>query len=255
LKDITHLVTVSCTGMYNPGLDIDLVKELKLNPSVQRININFMGCYAAINALKAAHAFCEASKGTVLIVCTELCSLHFQNSPTEDNILSNALFADGSAAMLIESTPQEGLNLKLAEFHNTLTFSGDDHMAWAIGDTGFEMKLSSHVPEVIRKSINDLTHEMLVKVGAQKNDIAFFAIHPGGKKILEVIEKELGISKEKCRASYDVLKNYGNMSSPTIVFVLKEILKNLSENDDGQNILGFAFGPGLTLESVLLTIK
>jgi predicted naringenin-chalcone synthase len=255
-ETITHLVTVSCTGMYAPGLDIELVKELGLRSSTQRTAINFMGCYAAFNAIKVGDSFCMADqKNKVLIVCSEMCSLHFQKEGTDDNLLANGLFADGAAAILMESTPTKGWNLSPVAFHNALSFTDEQHMAWGIGNFGFEMKLSSYVPDVIQGGIKKLATEMLEKMGKQISDIKHFAIHPGGKKILEVIENELGINKTQNDPAYQILSNYGNMSSPTVLFVLKEILKKLNSDDEDSLVLSFAFGPGLTLESILFNAK
>lgn len=256
LGSITHLITVSCTGMYAPGLDIELVKELGLQTNVQRTAINFMGCYAAFNAIKAADAFCKADQQSkVLIVCTEMCSLHFQKENTTDNLLANGLFSDGSAAVLVEAKPDSGWNLTPIAFHNALSFTGEQHMAWDIGNFGFEMKLSSYVPDVVQAGIRKLTTEMLKKINKEISEIDFFAIHPGGKKILEVIEKELGLEKAQNLPAYKTLENFGNMSSPTVLFVLKEILKGLRKEDDNAHVLSFAFGPGLTLEGILFNTK
>ncbi len=252
---ITQLIVVSCTGMYAPGLDIDLVKALGLSSAVQRTSINFMGCYAAFNALKIADAACRITPGSfALIVCTELCTIHFQKENTEDNMLANALFADGSAAVLVSSTPHTGTNLLLESFHCELATEGEHDMTWTVGDFGFEMRLSSYVPEVVRSGIRNLTRSLLAKIHKPLPEVAYFAIHPGGKKILETIERELGLTHEQNKYAYEVLKNYGNMSSPTVLFVLHEIFKNLKAEDSGQRILSFAFGPGLTLESMVLQI-
>lgn len=256
LDQITHLITVSCTGMYAPGLDIELVKTLKLPSTVQRTAINFMGCYAAFNAIKVADAFCETNKNAkVLLVCVELCSLHFQKEPSEDNLISNALFGDGAAALLIEATTTAALCLKPEAFCSDLATEGSNDMAWAIGDLGFEMKLSTYVPAIIKGGIGKLTTVLLDKISKRIADIRFFAIHPGGRKILENIERELGIKREQNEPAYLVLKNYGNMSSPTILFVLYEIMRTLKHQDNGERILSFAFGPGLTLESMILKIE
>jgi len=253
---ITHLITVSCTGMYAPGLDIEIVKELGLRTDVERIAINFMGCYAALNAIKTGDAFCNGNPNAViLIVCTEMCSLHFQKEDSDDNLLSNGLFADGAAALLLESNPKKGWCLSTVAFHNSLSFTDEQHMAWDIGNFGFEMKLSSYVPDIIRGGIRRLTTEMLEKINKKIDDIKHFAIHPGGKKILEVIEKELGITREQNQPAYTILNNFGNMSSPTVLFVLNEIFKNLNSSDNNSFILSFAFGPGLTLESILFNAK
>jgi prepilin-type processing-associated H-X9-DG protein len=256
LQEVTHLIVVCCTGMYAPGLDIDLVKKYNLSASITRIGINFMGCYAALNALKVADAFCRQDKNTkVLIVCTELCSLHFQKKPTQDNMLANALFADGSAAVLVESLRRGSIQLKPESFYSSLISESDQDMAWTIGDLGFEMKLSTYVPSIIKSGIANLTDTLLNKISKKFSDIRFFAIHPGGKKILENIEQELGVSKEQNEAAYCVLKNYGNMSSPTILFVLQAIMSKLKPEDRNDYILSFAFGPGLTLESMVLKIE
>lgn len=255
-QTISHLVVVSCTGMYAPGLDIDIVKSLGLSRSIQRVCINFMGCYAAFNALKLADTFCIAQPNAcVLVVCTELCSLHFQKDNNPDNMLANALFADGSASMLVESHPRPGLNLKPESFHCDIASDGEQEMAWTVGDLGFEMKLSSYVPEVIRHGIKGLTDVLLSRLSQNITDIDYFAIHPGGKKILEAIETELGVSREQNYHAYEVLRKYGNMSSPTILFVIHELCKNLNGVDGGKKIMSFAFGPGLTLESMLLKIE
>jgi predicted naringenin-chalcone synthase len=256
LNDITHLVVVCCTGMYAPGLDIDLVKKLGLRSTVQRTCINFMGCYAAFNALKLADAFCSVDKDAkVLIVCTELCSLHFQRACTDDNILANALFSDGSAAVLVEAKSEQRAHLIPESFHSDLAMDGESDMAWTVGDLGFEMKLSSYVPDIIQRDIGQLTTSLLSRIGKNVSDIRYFAIHPGGKKILQAIEEELGITKEQNSVAYNVLRNYGNMSSPTVLFVLKEIFDKVDKGDDGEHILSFAFGPGLTLESMVLKIE
>lgn len=256
ITELSHLIVVCCTGMYAPGLDIDLVNALKLPSTIQRTAINFMGCHAAFNALKIADALCKNDRNAkVLIVCTELCSLHFQRTANEDNLLANALFADGSASLLVENRSSSRLKLRLEEFHSDLAPEGASDMAWTIGDLGFEMRLSSYVPGLIKKGIGDLTNSLMKKVSANLSDIKHFAIHPGGRKILQVIEEELKIDKERNEAAYYVLKNFGNMSSPTVLFVLKEVVKNLNGSNDGERILSFAFGPGLTLESMVLRIE
>lgn len=256
IKQITHLIVVCCTGMYAPGLDIDLVNRYRLPTSVHRTGINFMGCYAAFNAIKVADAFChQDQQAKVLIVCTELCSLHFQKRPTEDNLLANALFADGSAALLIEGQTKQKLRLRPESFQSELMAKNDRDMAWTIGDVGFEMKLSTYVPSIIKSGIGTLTQTLLNKISKNIRDIRFFAIHPGGKKILENIEQALDIPREKNEAAYFILRNYGNMSSPTILFVLQNIWNQIRPEDANEYILSFAFGPGLTLESMVLKIE
>jgi alpha-pyrone synthase len=251
---ITHVITISCTGMYAPGIDIELVEALGLRKSVQRTNINFMGCYAAFNGLKVADAICKAdSKATVLLVCVELCTIHYQKSNHPDQLLSNALFSDGAAAVLINSTPpKEGNALSLENFHCDLASEGKQEMAWRVSDFGFEMILSSYVPDLIRAGIKKLTDQLLASFSKEANEIDYYAIHPGGKKILEVIEDILHLDKQKNKYAHTILREYGNMSSATVLFVLKEIMSSLSTEDTHKSILSVAFGPGLTLESMLL---
>jgi alpha-pyrone synthase len=256
VEDITHLIVVSCTGMYAPGLDIDLIKQLNLKPTVERTCINFMGCYAAFNALKLAQTFCDSKPDSkVLVVCAELCSIHFQKINNEDNWLANSLFADGAAALLVEAKARHGLNLKQEAFYCDLAMNGEQDMAWSVGDLGFEMRLSSYIPEVIRGGIKKLTDSLLAKLSKKLEDVSYFAIHPGGKRILEVIEEELGLGKEQNKFAYQVLRKFGNMSSPTVLFVLHEMCASFNGVDHGKEILSFAFGPGLTLESMLLKIE
>jgi predicted naringenin-chalcone synthase len=254
---LTHLITVSCTGMYAPGLDIELVKKLGLRPDIQRTCVNFMGCYAAVNALKLADAICRAdATARVLIVSVELCTIHFQKSREEDHLVSNALFGDGAAACLVLGRPlPNGVpSLALSAFHCGLEPDGHDDMAWHINDFGFEMTLSSYVPRLIQRGILHLTDELLDKLKVQLADIHTFAIHPGGRKILETIETALGISRDDNRHAYEVLRNYGNMSSATVLFVLRSVLAQASPSDHGAPVLSFAFGPGLTIEALLMEV-
>ncbi len=256
LDKITHLVTVSCTGMYAAGLDIELVDQLGLASSVQRTCVNFMGCYASFNALKLAQAFCLAdSAAKVLIVGVELCSLHLQPLGTDDFLLANSLFADGAAAVLVSNEMLENQskpNLELSAFHCDLARKGKDDMAWYIRNYGFEMRLSSYIPALLKEGLNDLVEKLLKKIQVKTQNIDFWAIHSGGKKILEAAEQSLGISAEENRFAYHILQNYGNMSSVSIIFVLEEIWKHAQMTDQNKTLLAMAFGPGLTLESAFM---
>jgi alpha-pyrone synthase len=254
LPKITHLITVSCTGMYAPGLDIELTLKLNLSSHVERTCVNFMGCYGAMNALKLADYICKNNADAyVLIVCVELCTLHFQPIKTQDNLIANALFGDGAACALVHSQPTKGKkNLQLKSFRCELAPSEKPAMTWNIGDQGFDIILSSYVPVILSDHILEPTQKLLTKLDLTLNDIDFFAIHPGGKEILSSIEKALGIIPEKNQEAHEVLSEYGNMSSPTILFVLKKWLDKISDHHHQKNILAMAFGPGLTIESVLL---
>jgi predicted naringenin-chalcone synthase len=254
LSRVTHLVTVSCTGMHAPGIDIELVEQLQLNRNTERTCINFMGCYGAINGLKVADYICRAEpEAKVLVVSVELCTLHFQKQNTLDNWVANSLFSDGSAAVLVENTQHRTGNkryLELKHFYSEFMHEGHDDMGWYVGNTGFEMKLTSRVSKQIKKHIKPLTERLLKKASLALKDIEAYAIHPGGRKILEAVEDALELPEESNEMAYQVLQEYGNMSSATILFVLHRMLAKKSLA--GKKILSFAFGPGLTVEGMVL---
>ena len=254
---ITHLITVSCTGLYAPGLDIELVAALGLPTSVRRTAVNFMGCYAAVNALRLADSMVRADPAArVLVVSVELCTLHFQKSHQPDHLVSNALFSDGAAACLVLGEPLPGAApcLALRAFHCGLEPAGVQDMAWHVGDFGFEMTLSGYVPALVEGGIGALLAGLLHDLPVQAADIRHYALHPGGRKILEAIEQALGLSKADNRHAYNVLRDYGNMSSATVLFVLRELLAHVGPADAGAPVLSCAFGPGLTLEAMLLEV-
>ena len=249
--EITSLITVSCTGMSAPGLDISLMQQMNLSSSIQRSSVNFMGCYAAIHALKMADNICRADKkAKVVIVCTELCTLHFQKDCEMDSIASGLLFGDGSAAVLVTGEDFEGEGINISSFYSEVALKGQKDMAWDISGKGFLMRLSAYIPELLQAGITPLLVNALNAGGHHRESITRWAIHPGGKKILETIQNELGLNKTEIQSSYDVLREYGNMSSPTILFVLKNIFRELEHKDE--KIFVAAFGPGLTMETMIL---
>lgn len=255
-NEITHLIVVSCTGLYAPGLDIDLVNALHLSPFTERTAINFMGCYAAFNGLKTADAIVKANPSSkVLLVCCELCSIHFQQEASDDNLLANALFADGCAATIITAQAGDYPALQIENYASAIAPKGAQDMAWTIGNFGFEMKLSTYVPAIVEEGIANLCNRLLERYHLTASQIKHFAIHPGGVKILQAIEKALGLSKESNRFAYKVLQQFGNMSSPTVLYVLKSLMQNLQVDNREEKIVSFAFGPGLTLESMLFTYR
>lgn len=250
-KEITHIISVSCTGMSAPGLEIALKKTLRLDASSQTHAVNFVGCYATFPALKMADAFCKADpNAVVLIVAVELCTLHFQNKSSDDHLLSNSLFADGAAAALLSSSARKNKGLIIDNFANLLIDEGKNEMAWDIYADGFLMKLSSYIPALVDRGISKL----LNLVTSNQEKIDHWAIHPGGRKILEACEKELQLSKIDLAASYTILKNYGNLSAPTILFVLNELLESKSMEPE-ELIFCCGFGPGLTMESAILKVS
>jgi predicted naringenin-chalcone synthase len=254
-EEITHLVTVSCTGISAPGLDLQVIESMGLSPKIFRTSVNFMGCYAAIHGLKLAAAFCaEDPNAKALVVCTELCTLHFQKENTMDNIASSLLFGDGCAAVLVANNNTKEEGLRINNFYSEVAFKGKKDMSWELSSKGFLMTLSGYVPDLIEEDFNTLLANALKNANCNKKDISHWCIHPGGKRVLSAIEKSIDIKKDDLRYSYNVLKNYGNMSSPTILFVLKEIMDSLQlKKERKANIFGAAFGPGLTLETFILS--
>ena len=253
--EITHLITVSCTGMSAPGLDLQIMELMDLPKNIFRTSVNFMGCYAAIHAMKLADAFCNIDKNAkVVIVCTELCTLHFQKETNADNVASSLLFGDGSAAILLMHNDAELEGIKIKSFYSEVSFNGKEHMSWQLSSSGFLMQLSGYVPELIEQDFNHLLQNALKNTELKQEDISHWCIHPGGKRILSSIEKSTTVSANELEFSYKVLKEYGNMSSPTILFVLKEIMDFLDPKKDKKtNIFGAAFGPGLTMETFILS--
>ena len=224
-QQITHLITVSCTGLSAPGLDIDIVQQLKLNSTINRTSINFMGCYAAIHALKQADYICKSEPdAVVVIICVELCTIHFQKADTPDNNTANLLFADGAAASLIVSDTYASKNklngFAIKKFHSQISLNGKNDMAWQLTSTGFLMTLSSYIPQLIEKGFKTFFEKAIQQLKIKKESITHWAIHPGGRKILEVIQKELALKNNDLESSCRVLKHFGNMSSPTVLFVL-----------------------------------
>ena len=253
--EITHLITVSCTGMSAPGLDLQVIDLMDLPKNIYRTSVNFMGCYAAIHAMKMAESICTNEKNAkVIIVCTELCTLHFQREATTDNITSSMLFGDGAAAALITNDSFQHKGLVIKDFYSEIISRGKKDMAWEISSSGFLMTLSGYIPELIEEDFKSLVEKSLKKSGIKEVEITQWCIHPGGKRILDAIHKSLEFSSGQLKESYDVLQKYGNMSSPTILFVLKEMMKEM-DFASSQKVFGAAFGPGLTMETFVASAE
>ncbi|MBN9379775.1 MAG: type III polyketide synthase [Chitinophagaceae bacterium] len=250
-QEITHLITVSCTGMSAPGLDLEIVELLGLPGTIFRTSVNFMGCYAAIHALKLADALCHSdANAKVLLVCTELCTLHFQRDPTMNNILSSLLFSDGSAAALVTQDEHPAPGLHIDGFYSEIMTRGKQDMSWELSSTGFQMGLSSYVPDLIEEDFSSLVTHALEKHRLPREAVSHWCIHPGGKKILDAIYKSLHLTNRGLDTSYRILKDFGNMSSATILFVLQEMMSSFGY-DRPNIVFGAAFGPGLTMESFI----
>ena len=242
----THLISVSCTGLSAPGLDVALVEALNLPTDIVRTSINFMGCYAAIHALKQADAICKSQKDAkVLIVLVELCTLHFQKENTIDFITSNLLFGDGAACCIVENS---NCGLEIQSFYSKLYLEKQDSMAWHVSSSGFLMSLKSEVPAIIEENLPSFVASSIEK--SKVLQIDNWVIHPGGKSILESSVKALNIKREALAGSFEVLKNFGNMSSCSLVFILKNLIQI-----DNQHTFVAGFGPGITMESMILKTK
>jgi alpha-pyrone synthase len=256
---ITHLIVVSCTGFSAPGLDIDLIQQLGLRPDVDRTLIGFMGCYAAFNGLKTAHAICQSNPNAhVLMVCVELCTLHFQAEDSLESIVINAIFGDGAAAAILSSQSTASAIGKLAYTDGYSTLAADtlDLMSWTIGNTGFLMNLSSEVPKAIVQHLPSYLNTFLARNDVSESAIDFWAIHPGGRQIVDQIRLLLNLNDAQVADSYAVLQQYGNMSSCTILFILARLLTQhqaaQSRSQTGfERGIAMAFGPGLTIEGCL----
>lgn len=245
---ISHIISVSCTGMMAPGIEYYLIKELDLRPSIGRIGINFMGCFGAFNALSVAAALSkENANHRILIVCTELCSLHGQIDLSSDTLLANALFADGAAACIVGGAESKDYLWKIEERSSMALSNSTQAMSWDLGNNGYFMKLSTRVPILIKRNIMEFAHNLIAQKCAFEE--CHWAIHPGGKSIIKAIEKECNLLPSQTTSSWRVLKNYGNMSSATFLFVLEESLKIRRKQ---KWTLGIGFGPGLSVEGILL---
>lgn len=250
---VTHIITVTCTGLYAPGLDAELIKELELPEDTSHTAVNFLGCNAAFHALKMGDYICRAeAQAKVLIVCVELCTLHFRPKDNSDNLLANTLFADGAAAVIMCNDAvrtKSKVNLRVKGFHSYLLDKGKELMGWDIKPLNFEMILNARIPDLIGDEIKDLLHRVGDKLQVDVSKIDNYAVHPGGKKILDSVKNSLGLMNNELELSYQVLQQYGNMSSPTILFILKAFLDLPDKYNE--NIYSVGFGPGLSIESAL----
>ncbi|MEX0158015.1 MULTISPECIES: type III polyketide synthase [unclassified Microbacterium] len=262
--DVTHVITASCTGFHAPGPEYEIVRGLGLSDSVQRYHLGFMGCYASLPALRAASQFCAADPAAVvLVVSVELCTVHLRSSEDPDLIVANSLFADGAAAGIVTARdlPTPVPAVRLDGFHTAIAAEGEKDMAWTIGDHGFEMILSTKVPQIIGETIIGAIRPLYAREGelAAAFDegkvgerVEHWAIHPGGRSILDRVQERLQLSDAQLHPARETLRENGNMSSATVLFVIKRILDDGAA--DGSRVAAMAFGPGLTAESALMTV-
>jgi len=246
--DITHIIGVTCTGAIAPGLDIQLAKALKLRGDVRRTMITFMGCYAAIPALRIAYATCQAdAKARVLVVCCELSTLHLTPGPQDDLLIAALLFADGASAVVVESGDSpKGRGIRIVRESSALSPDSEDQMTWLAGAEGFVLRISPKLISTIAMDLAPLSQRLLPD-GRPSNAIRW-AVHPGGPRILDSVEKHLELGAGALASSREELAIGGNRSSGTVLAIL--------ERDLGQTWTGelamIAFGPGLTADAMLV---
>ncbi|TWU56191.1 type III polyketide synthase [Rubripirellula reticaptiva] len=258
---ITHLVTVSCTGFSAPGVDIELIDRLGLPPTTQRVQVGFMGCHGAINGLRAASGLVAASPDANVLMCSvELCSLHYQYGYDPDRIVSGALFADGAAAVVLNRAHTDaalsddtndsafGSIGSVAATGSYLVADSRDAMTWLIGDNGFEMTLSAKVPGLIEKYLKSFMVDWLAGQGETIESVQGWAVHPGGSRILTAAETSLKLDADALSVSRKVLSDHGNMSSATMLF----ILQRFAEQGRPKPWVMLGFGPGLEIEVALI---
>jgi predicted naringenin-chalcone synthase len=242
-KGIKHVIVTSCTGLYAPGLDFEIVDHLGLDTSVERTMIGFMGCYAAINGLKQArHIVRSEPDAKVLLLNLELCTLHLQETQELEQVLSFLVFGDGCAASLISAEP---VGFAMDRFRSVVIPKTRPLITWKIRGVGFDMLLSGKVPGEIGKALAVCGEEVLG--GDKKEEVTLWGVHPGGKSVLDAVERGLGLPADALAASRQTLECFGNMSSATVMFVLERLMKNAHPGELG---CAMSFGPGLTAETM-----
>jgi predicted naringenin-chalcone synthase len=248
--DVTLIVTVSCTGFRAPGVDVGLIRGLALVPTVERTHVGFMGCHGALNGLRVAQAFTGADpRACVLLCATELCSLHYHYGWDPQRIIANALFADGAAAVVGVSADAAPAGCwRVAATGSCLLPDSADAMTWTVGDHGFEMTLSKRVPDMIARHLRPWLEAWLADHGVELQGVSSWAVHPGGPRILSAVEETLGLTREQTAAARQVFAEHGNMSSPTVLF----ILDRLRREGAPRPCVALAFGPELIAEAALL---
>jgi alpha-pyrone synthase len=249
-KRVTHIVTVSCTGFAAPGVDVRLMKRLGLRPTVERTHVGFMGCHGALNGLRAARAYTGADPAArVLLVAVELCSLHYHYGWNPKRMVANALFADGAAALVGAPSPAAPVGAWRVTASGSCLFPDSEYaMTWHVGDHGFDMTLSTRVPNLIAANLRPWAEHWLGEHGLRLPDVASWAIHPGGPRVLIDVEQALGLDPARTAVSREVLGECGNMSSPTVLF----LLERLRRRGAPRPCVALGFGPGLVVEAALI---
>jgi predicted naringenin-chalcone synthase len=244
---LTHLVTVSCSGFAAPNFDIAIMKRLGLAPTVQRVHVGFMGCHGALNGLRVAKGLVESDPAARVLLCAvEVCSIHYYFGWDPEKIVANALFADGAAAMVLGADSNQP-PWRMAASGCVLIPDSEDAMTWRIRDHGFEMTLAPTVPKLIGDHLKPWMEAWLGEHGVRIEDVASWAVHPGGPRILGSVTSALGLERDSVALSRETLGHCGNMSSPTVVFILEQ----MRERGYGLPCVALGFGPGLMAEAAL----
>jgi predicted naringenin-chalcone synthase len=245
---VTHLVTVSCTGFAAPGVDLSLIRELELPPTIERTHVGFMGCHGALNGLRVARALALTRPDARVLLCAvELCSLHYYYTWNPKRLVGNALFADGAAALVLGPDGDPGVWRAAAS--GSCVFPNSEYaMTWTIGNHGFDMSLSARVPSLIAAHLRPWLEAWLASHDLIIRDVGSWAIHPGGPRIVSAIEDALGLNDDDTWASREVLAEFGNMSSPTVLFILDRLRRAAARRP----CVALGFGPGLVAEAALL---
>jgi predicted naringenin-chalcone synthase len=249
-SEITHLITVTCTGFTAPGVDTALITALGLRPTTERIQVGFMGCHGAINGIRVARSLALADPHACPLLCAvELCSLHFRFGWDEDRVVANALFADGAAALATSGRQAADGAWSVVATGSCLVPDSEDAMTWRIGDHGFEMTLSARVPELVGRHLRPWLAGWLEEHGLSIESVGSWAVHPGGPRILSAVSESLGLPPDATAVSRDILAQFGNMSSPTVLFILDRLRKAQAPRP----CVALGFGPGMFAEVALLT--
>ncbi|HVK13733.1 MAG TPA: type III polyketide synthase [Gemmataceae bacterium] len=247
-ESITQLVTVSCTGFVAPGVDLALIRGLGLRPTVERTHVGFMGCHGVLNGLRVANAFSADPAARVLLCAVELCSLHYYYGRQPDKVVANALFADGAAAAVGQQS-DDPARWRVAATGSCLIPDTERAMGWLVGDHGFEMVLSRKIPDLIARNLRPWLEGWLSDNGLSVETVGCWAVHPGGPKVLAAVEEGLRLPREALAASRAVYAECGNMSSPTVLFILDRLRKS----NASRPCVMLGFGPGLVAEVALWT--
>jgi alpha-pyrone synthase len=252
LDSFTHLITVSCTGLSAPGLDIETVRQTGLPKNIERHSVQFMGCYAVFQALRIADHICRADPDSkVLLLSVELCTLHFDPAPESDRMMANALFGDGAAACIVEGDGPGKKGLRTERFSSGLLMEGKEDMGWELSEAGFLMRLSKRIPELVEGEASGLFTRLLGEE-MKRSEIDHWCIHPGGRKVLDGVARAEGLTNGDMRQSYEVLKERGNLSSATILHILQKVWQEAANEE---KLLASGFGPGLSLEAALMEVR